>query len=243
MLRGVLESPKRHGPEIPPDIGWRTFDRLDCADGAPVGDFCFIAAALRGGIYGGSGRVNGSLPVLAMSNVILDDIWLPDGRHYPKTLGGAAVFAAIAASLWWEPVALVAGVGGDFDDGVSAPLTWHGIRREGLIVRDVNTIQSTLVYYSDAERSETPVYGRDHFERMQLTPDHVPWGLLPAVGTYIFRDIWPEFWAAFRRTRHRLGTVLWELQADSAHASTFGTVASLFREVEFFSLNVAEASR
>ena len=183
------------------------------------------------------------MPILVMSNVILDDVRYPDGARHPRTLGGAAVYAAAAASMWWGQIGIVAGVGSDFDETAGAALARYGIRREGLIVRDAHTIQSNLIYHADGERSETPVYGRDHFARLQLTPADIPEALLPAVGTYIFRDTWPEFWSAYQSSRNRLGTVMWELQGDAAQARNLSSIASLFRQVDLFSLNVAEAHR
>jgi sugar/nucleoside kinase (ribokinase family) len=181
--------------------------------------------------------------ILVMSNVILDDVQYPDGTLHPRTLGGAAVYAAAAASMWWAQIGIVAGVGSDFDETAGAALARYGIRREGLIVRDANTIQSKLTYQADGERSETPVYGRDHFARLQLTPADIPEVLLPAAGTYIFRDTWLDFWSAFQSLRNNLGTVMWELQGDAARAHNLSSIASLFRQVDLFSLNVAEADR
>jgi sugar/nucleoside kinase (ribokinase family) len=182
-------------------------------------------------------------PILVMSNVILDDVQYPDGALHPRTLGGAAVYAAAAASMWWGQIGIVAGVGSDFDETAGAALARYGIRRDGLIVRDANTIKSKLVYHADGERSETPVYGGDHFARLQLTPADIPEVLLPAAGTYIFRDTWPDFWSAFQSSRKYLGTVMWELQGDAAQARNLSFIAALFRQVDLFSLNIAEAHR
>lgn len=182
-------------------------------------------------------------PILVLSNVIFDDVQYPDGTLRPRTLGGAAVYAAAAASMWWGQIGIVAGVGSDFDETAGAALTQYGMRREGLIVRDANTIRSKLIYHADGERSETPVYGRDHFARLQLTPADIPGVLLPAAGTYIFRDTWPDFWSAFQSSRNDLGTVMWELQGDAAQAHNLPSIASLFRQIDLFSLNIAEAHR
>jgi ribokinase len=76
---------------------------------------------------------------------------------------------------------------------------------------------------------------------MQLTPEDVPASLLPAAGTYIFRDLWPEFWVAWRRLRSSLGNVLWELQFNPADPPSLEDIASLLNEVDVFSLNLSEA--
>jgi len=182
-------------------------------------------------------------PILVMSNVILDDIRYPDGSQLPRTLGGAASYAAAAASMWYDEIAIVAGVGADFEETAGAALARYGIRRDGLVVRDAHTILSTLIYLADGERTETAAYGPEHFARLQLTPSDTPEALLPAAGTYIFRDTWPAFWSAFEGTRHELGAVLWELQGDAARSGNLSSIAPLLPQLDIFSLNIAEAHR
>ncbi len=72
-------------------------------------------------------------PILIMSNAIVDDIWFADGIRHAYTLGGAALYAAVAASMWWDNVAVVSGVGADFEQIAGAALTSHNLRREGLV--------------------------------------------------------------------------------------------------------------
>jgi sugar/nucleoside kinase (ribokinase family) len=180
-------------------------------------------------------------PVLILSNVIIDDLQFADGSSRPHTPGGAALYAAIAASQWWDDVAVVAGVGADFHQLVGEALHPHKLRHGGWINRDPHTIQSKLVYSPDGERTETAVYGSQHFAKMQLTPADIPTSLLPAAGTYIFRDLWPAFWSAWRALRGNLGYVLWELQFDVSSPPSLEDIASLLNEVDAFSLNLAEA--
>lgn len=179
-------------------------------------------------------------PILVLSNIIVDDLRLADGTYRPGTLGGAAVYAAAGAAFWWPAVGIVTGVGDDLDAVTGNQLGRFGLRREGHLVRDPHTIQSRLVYRADGERTETPAFGKDHFARMQATPDDIPEALLPASGTYIFRDLWPDHWRAFRRKRDQLGTVLWELQGDIAAPAFWREIAGLLPAIDIFSLNHTE---
>ncbi len=181
-------------------------------------------------------------PLLIVSNIIIDDLVLPDGTQRPGMLGGAATYAAIGAAGCWANVAVVAGVGRDFDAIVGDRLARLGIRCEGLLERDPRTIRSSLAYREDSERTETPVFGAAHFERMQLSPADVAQPLLPAAGSYVFRDLANEFWQAFQRRRPELGITLWELQASVAGAQHWPRVRELLSGVEIFSLNSTEAA-
>jgi sugar/nucleoside kinase (ribokinase family) len=182
-------------------------------------------------------------PLLVQSNIIIDDIWLADGTRFPATLGGAATYAAAGAALWYSPVAMVAGVGTDLDDVSDNKLRDFGFLSDGHLVRGRHTIQSRLVYRDDGTRTETPTHGRDYFASLQVTPADTPPSLLPAAGTYVFRDLEPPFWAAIRSGRSAFGTVLWELQDDAAYAHLWPDVKEILSLVDHFSLNRAEADR
>lgn len=184
-----------------------------------------------------------TLPLLIQSNVIIDDVRFADGSRHPQTLGGAAAYAAVAASHWWPQVAIVAGVGEDFEALAGAQLAPFGLRGEGLLQRDAHTIQSRLQYFDDGERSETAIYGPSHFQRLQLTPGDIPASLLPAVGSYVFRDLWPAFWKEVRQRRTALGRLLWEIDASSTQPQHRAAVEAILPIVDIFSINRTEAQQ
>jgi sugar/nucleoside kinase (ribokinase family) len=180
-------------------------------------------------------------PLVVISNIIIDDIVLPGGVRRAGVLGGAATYSAIGAASWWPQVAIVAGVGGDLSELAGGQLTRLGLRDEGLLVRDQRTIRNHLVYLADGERTETPLLGIEHFDKLQITPDDVPDCLLPAAGTYFFRDASPSFWRSVERRRAQFGTTLWEWQAGGAAPDTWSRVRSLLPTVDIFSLTLNEA--
>lgn len=179
-------------------------------------------------------------PLLVLSNIIIDDLWFADGSNLPNTLGGAASYAAVAARLWWENVAIVTGVGTDFEEVTKGKLIASGLRDEGHLRRSPHTIQSRLVYRADGSRTETPAYGPEHFASLQVLPEDIPAALRPAAGTYAFRDLDMPYWASFERVRPDLGTVLWELQDDRI-AGRWSDISVLMRLVDLFSCNLSEA--
>jgi sugar/nucleoside kinase (ribokinase family) len=182
--------------------------------------------------------MTGRRPIIVISNIIIDDIVLPDGMRRSSVLGGAATYGAVGAASWWPQVAIVAGVGDDLHELAGARLARLGLRDDGLLVRDPHTIRNHLVYLANGERTETPLLGSEHFAKMQTTPDDVPDGLLPAAGTYFFRDGSPDFWQCYARRRAQLGTTLWEWQAGD---DTWTSVRALLPTVDIFSLTLSEA--
>jgi len=179
-------------------------------------------------------------PIVILSNIIIDDVWLADGTHQGRSLGGAAVWAAIGARAWWPRVGIAAGVGADLATVTAGQLREFGLLIDGERVRHSHTIQSRLTYASDGSRTETPTFGAQHFGDMQLTAADISPTLMPAAGTYVFRDLWPEFWQAFRNQRGNLGHTLWELQGDVAAQHLWPQVRDLLPEVDIVSVNLAE---
>ncbi|HWJ35335.1 MAG TPA: carbohydrate kinase family protein [Steroidobacteraceae bacterium] len=194
-------------------------------------------------------------PIVVISNIIIDDIVLAGGARRSSVLGGAATYSAIGAASWWPQVAIVAGVGGDLDELTGGRLARLGLRDEGLLIRDPHTIRNHLVYLADGERTETPMLGIEHFDKMQTTPDDVPDSLLPAAGTYFFQDVSPDFWRSVARRRAQLGATLWEWQAGGATPSVgdaapstggvtpaaWPSVRALLPTMDMFSLTLSEA--
>jgi sugar/nucleoside kinase (ribokinase family) len=175
-----------------------------------------------------------------MSNIIIDDVWEADGVHRGLNLGGAAVWAAAGARFWWPAVGIAAGVGEDIEQVSSGLLRKHQLLPDGELMRSAHTIRSTLRYQADGGRTETPAFGPDHFQSLQLTPDDIPDQFRPAAATYIFRDLWPEFWISYARHRSDLATTLWELQGDVAGPQHWPAIKAHLSDIDIFSLNLAE---
>ncbi len=178
--------------------------------------------------------------LVVLSNIIIDDVWLADGAHQGRSIGGAAVWAAVGARAWWPRVGIAAGVGADLETVTAGGLRALGLLPDGEQVRHAHTIQSRLAYAPDGSRTETPTFGVEHFRQMQLTAADIAPSLIPAAGTYIFRDLWPHFWQVFRDQRRTLGHTLWELQGDIAARELWPQVQNLLPQVDIVSLNLME---
>lgn len=179
-------------------------------------------------------------PILVLSNIIIDDLRLADGTELPNTLGGAATYAAVAARLWFDKVAIVAGVGEDFEAVTKGRFARFGLRGEGHLRRSPHTIRSRFVYRADGSRTETPAYGADHFASLEVLPEEIPAALSPAAATYLFHDLDAAYWESLRRVRPDLGLILWELH-DEGIAGRWAEIAALMPLVDLFSANLQEA--
>jgi sugar/nucleoside kinase (ribokinase family) len=180
--------------------------------------------------------------LLVLSNVIIDEIVLPEGGTR-TVLGGAGAYAAVGAAGWWPSVSIVAGIGRDLEQFTAEELPFLRPRATGLLLRDEHTIRTRIEYLIDGERRETPLLGLEHFERLQISPEDVPDTLLPAAGTYCFRDLSRPFWQALGRRALQFGVILWELQGSAAAAQSWPALQRQLPLIDIFSLNLPEAHR
>jgi sugar/nucleoside kinase (ribokinase family) len=178
--------------------------------------------------------------IIVLSQIIIDDIVLPDGQRI-LALGGAGSYAATGILCCWPTISIVAGIGRDLARNAVALPSWLRLDDPGLQVRDEYTVRARLVYSEDGERQETPVLGLAHFAKMQSSPADIPACCLPAAGIYCFRDASNDFWNAIRQRREQLGIVLWELAGSAAKAQQWPAVRARLPDVDVFSINLREA--
>jgi sugar/nucleoside kinase (ribokinase family) len=93
----------------------------------------------------------------SMSNVIIDDIVLWDGRTLMGVPGGAGTHALSGMRVWVEPeqpLGLIAWVGADFDAGMRAHLGALNIDDSGLLLRRDPTSRAWQIIERDDSRFE-----------------------------------------------------------------------------------------
>ena len=182
---------------------------------------------------------------VVLSHVIVDDLRLASGGERRGVLGGAGTYAAAGLRLAARSVGIACGVGDDFAG--SAHAAWfgaNGIDTAGMEPRGRRTPRSTVVYHREDARTETPVFGEQHFTRMNPRIDRLPACYRTARGYYIFRDHDAAFWRQAAALRAATGAVvLWELHAAAADAAQWPAVAARLAEVDLVSLNLAEGRR
>lgn len=92
-------------------------------------------------------------PVLIVGSMAFDDLTLPSGV-FPNVVGGAATYAAMAASLFAEP-RVVAIIGTDFPDDVLRDLNARGIDTSGIERADGKTFRWAGRYSDNLASRET----------------------------------------------------------------------------------------
>jgi sugar/nucleoside kinase (ribokinase family) len=179
---------------------------------------------------------------VVLSNIVVDDIVLPNGSERRNVLGGAATWAALGIRFWSSSVGMVSGMGEDFADAGREWFDANAINLDGVTVRDAHSPHTWVRYAPDGERVETPQYGEAHFRTMESSAEQIPPHYRNARGLYIFRSHAPDFWASMRALPAAPAQViLWEIAANSAQATLLPQVAEAFALVDLFSINRTEA--
>ena len=182
---------------------------------------------------------------VVLSHVIVDDLRFAAGGERRGVLGGAGTYAAAGLRLAARNVGIACGVGDDLAG--SAHDAWfgaNGIDTAGLEPRGRRTPRSTVVYHREDARTESPVFGEQHFTRMRPRIDRLPAAYRAARGYYVFRDHDAAFWREAAALRAAAGAVvLWELHAAAAAAARWPAVAARLAGVDVVSLNLAEGRR
>ena len=160
------------------------------------------------------------------STVVTDEIRFADKKTVEKKAGGAGIYALCGIRLWCDSVMPVTGVGKDYAEMFGEWYKKNHISMDGLIQKDEKTPYNVIQYFEDGERSETALYGADHYRKIEVTPKELEPYFQTAKGIYIFKNTSPEFWNGILpmmessfQTRSRAAAVMWEI-ARSLHLST-----------------------
>lgn len=158
--------------------------------------------------------------------------------------GGAGIYALCGIKLWSDDVLLVTGVGRDFPKLYGTWFRENGISMDGLIYKDEKTPHNIMVYFEDGERSETPLYGADHYKQVEVAPEELEPYIGTAKGVYIFRNHNPEFWEKILAAKQQSpAKIMWEIANDATKPEHLEEVRSIAVCLDVFSINVTEACK
>ncbi|WP_223693862.1 carbohydrate kinase family protein [Leifsonia poae] len=179
-----------------------------------------------------------------LSHIVIDEIRTPASEEPVVEVGGAGAYAAVGASLAGSPgsSALVAGIGRDDQESLSAWCRDREIDPAGLFVVSEASPRTRIEYFADGERVETPVYGLEHFHAHTPLPRHIPYEPDRIAAVYLFHAHEDAYWAEVADYRPAFGgPLLWEISSDSCLPEHLATVRERLAFVDVLSLNRTEA--
>lgn len=127
-----------------------------------------------------SDREGSGPSVLCVGNLTVDEVVRAGvhGVHGAPALGGDAAYAALAARLHVDDVAMLAPVGHDVPEQLIAGLREAGVRVDDLPERDRATIRNVITYHDDGSRTWDMRSSEDDFDVLSVYPVDVPsWAL------------------------------------------------------------------
>jgi len=93
-----------------------------------------------------------SLDLVVAGNLLVDDIVYPDGRTCMGEPGGAALYAALGASLWGARVGIASVRGDDYPIAALDALAARGVDTEGVRALDGPGVRTWLLYEERGRR-------------------------------------------------------------------------------------------
>jgi ribokinase len=116
--------------------------------------------------------------LVCLGNLTVDDLYLPDGSQRPGCIGGDAFYAALAARLWEDRVAMLAPVGSDLPKAAAAAIEESGFEFRALPRRDVPTIRNQVHYAADGGRRWVYEFSDEAVHQLSVAPADIPeWAL------------------------------------------------------------------
>ena len=179
---------------------------------------------------------------IVLSTTVWDSIFLPGRGGEINAVGGAGIYALAGMKVWEDDIGIVTGVGADYLPKFRGWYEQNSIPTDGLIVKDAFTPHTIIRYRADGERTETPMYGIDHYRKIEGTPEDLARFAPDADGVYVFKNADGAFWKRILELKRQYGfRLLWEIGADAAVKKLQGAVLDIARQTEMFSINLTEA--
>lgn len=173
---------------------------------------------------------------------VTDEIRFAGGEYVEKIAGGAGIYALCGMKLWNDDVILATGVGADYSELYGSWYEKNQLSMDGLIVKDEKTPHTVIQYFEDGEREETPLYGLEHFQKIEITPEELKPYFEEETGIYIFKNSNREFWEKILEyKKNSPAKVMWEIAADATYLENKEWVKEIAVHMNILSINLTEA--
>lgn len=174
--------------------------------------------------------------------VLMDNIVYADGSRRDDIPGGAGLYALAGAALFSDAAVLVTGTGRDLPETFGPWLGRNGLTTRGLRFADDHAPRNIMRYIDERTRTEAPVYGAEHFRKIEPTASDIGRVLPGSRSLFVFRNLDPKFWANTLPliAEHRPLT-LWEIALDACLPESRERIEELARRIDALSINIDEA--
>lgn len=122
--------------------------------------------------------------LVCIGNLTIDEAVSPAGESV-ESVGGDALFAALAARLVGGNPSILAPLGADAPPAMLAAVRSAGTDPESLPRRDMPMVRNVVRYDDAGGRVWDLVFGEEHFETLSVHPEDVTEGVLGASGVLL----------------------------------------------------------
>jgi len=180
---------------------------------------------------------------IVVGSVLIDTLVYADGSRREDVLGGAGLYALAGAALFASSPILVTGTGADMAETFGPWLARNRLAEIGLRIGDPHTPRNILTYIDEHTRTEKPVFGDDHFERLAPTAADIGRVIGKARSIYLFRNTEAAIWQGIAELKRQHDvTLLWEISLDACTPQERPRVEALLQIADAFSINIDEAA-
>ncbi|MET0475138.1 MAG: carbohydrate kinase family protein [Mycobacterium sp.] len=122
--------------------------------------------------------------LVCVGNLTIDEAVAPSGQSV-ESVGGDALFAALAARLAGGYPTILAPLGSDATPGLLAAVRTAGTDPDSLPRRELQMVRNVIRYDDTGGRVWDLVHGEEHFEALSVHPDDVTDDVLGASGVLL----------------------------------------------------------
>jgi sugar/nucleoside kinase (ribokinase family) len=180
---------------------------------------------------------------IVVGSVLIDTLVYADGSRREDVIGGAGLYALAGAALFASSPILVTGTGVDMAETYGPWLARNRLAEIGLRIGDPHTPRNILTYIDEHTRTEKPVFGHDHFERLAPRTEDIAHVLGKARSIYLFRNTEAAIWQGIAELKRQRDVVLlWEISLDACTPQERPRIEARLGIADAFSLNIDEAA-
>lgn len=183
-----------------------------------------------------------SVDYYVLTQLLIDDIYLPSGEHRLNQLGGG-IYAVAGMRIWSDRVGFCCSPGPDYEGNYDAWYLENNIEISGGRT-EKNCTHGRLNYFPDGEREEILLPGCASYSESQPQVSEIPEAYKNCKGMYFFKDCEQPFWDELLPfLTHGSAVSCWEIFGSSAAPENRDFIGDALRHLDLFSLNLTEGKR